>query len=312
MTLIEMLVAVSILAVMILMFSSILVQSQQYISFAQTSRRSHALAFSLARAMRRDIRRASQNGFLAITENSSGPLLMFTTAGTSQAICTDATGAGSLVCYGMVPNGAGGRGILWRPAYVLTAGQIDLPGQLPLDGETLNINPSQIERFPRLDLLKTGEIDSIAEIVSKMIAASNMVSLRMPPRKASEIDNLWQVLIMDASGLSITWTDGEPDGSKLRWFGIEPDEQIANSYSPLYREGRYLKCERAGLANIEATADMVPGAQYCALWTHENMKNWPKAIKIRFRLFDKIMPKEFRGSGGKPGLEYEVICNLGQ
>jgi hypothetical protein len=56
----------------------------------------------------------------------------------------------------------------------------------------------------------------------------------------------------------------------------------------------------------------IEGLTYCALWTHHNQKNWPKAIKIRFRIYEKRMPKEFRGTDGKGGMEYEVICNLGQ
>ena len=48
MTLVEMLVAISVLSVMILAVSQILVQTQRFITAAKKSRRSHAMAFNIA------------------------------------------------------------------------------------------------------------------------------------------------------------------------------------------------------------------------------------------------------------------------
>jgi type II secretory pathway pseudopilin PulG len=316
MTLIEMLVSVSILTVMILAFSTILVQAQRVISVSQTSRRSKAMAFSIARVIRRDFRRISQNGFLAICNLAGNddvarkPLLVFTTAGTTPGTISTARGAGGLVCYSLCDNAAGGKQILWRPQYVLS--QFQTPADLTVSADRINMPFSNLQLFPRTIASPTvsNSLIAIPPAIPNLIpTGANQV--RIPPKNGNDINNLWQALVMECSDLSITWTDGAGEtvgslGSNLRWFGIDPHRPTGGTQT-----GTLKSCADAGIVGVEEPG--YPGAfSYYALFTHDNQKIWPRAVKIRFKIFEKGMPEEFRGADGSGGMEYEVICNIGE
>ena len=328
MTLIEMLVSVSILTVMILAFSTILVQSQRVISVSQTSRRSHAMAFAIARVIRSDFRRITQNGFLAICNRtgSEDPLMVFTTAGTTQGAASDARGAGSLVCYGLCSNSSSTNGhrILWRPQYILSQfapGQNALSlngGGTPPQPERMNLELANIQVFPRRETSSTPSvIDSIVEIPIGIpgLIPTGTSTLRVPPKNGSDLGQLWQALVTDCSDLTITWTDGVSEAvvcngasmkNDLRWFGI--DRKVAATITPALTQPRW-----SGIADTEETDTKYSGTfSYYALFTHDNQKVWPRAVKIRFTIYEKGMPAEFVGTNGTGGMEYEVICNIGE
>lgn len=343
MTLIEMLVSITILTVMILTFSSVLVQSQKFISVAQASRRSHQVAASLARIIRRDIRQITQNGFLTITAASDGsPLLIATIAGSAHSITdlpTKATaqyspGSGSLICYGQVDNAAPeyypntqkqqkwGE-ILWRPSYVL----VDVPGRAPnqppapLQGgaglDALDIGLSYIQSVPRQQDPNGGlAMDQVVDGISGLHGA---VNVRIPVNEEfGNIKDLWQVLAQDVDGLSIMWTDGETDdldpndqqNQDLNWYGI--DATGPKGWLPVRAADPKLFPVNAS-KNYDTPGGIedktANGGKYRALWTHEDQTNWPKLVKFRFRIRDRNMPPEFRQA---EGLYYEVICSVGR
>jgi type II secretory pathway pseudopilin PulG len=328
MTLIEMLVSVSILTVMILAFSTILVQSQRVISVAQTSRRSHAMAFAIARVIRGDFRRITQSGFLAICNRTGTdePLMVFTTAGATQGTASDARGGAGLVCYGLWSNASATdptHKILWRPQYVLSQfaqGQDALSLNAPSQPERMNMELANVELWPRLETTSTPAIDSIVEIPYAIAGWSQPTpTIRVPPKNGNDISQLWQVLVTECSKLSITWTDGVAEsvtakgppavsmGYDLRWFGIDKDLPPVTAYD------RTKGPRWANLADTEVSDTKYSGQfSYFALFTHENQKVWPRAVKIRFTIYEKGMPDEFRGTDGKGGMEYEVICNIGE
>ena len=178
---------------------------------------------------------------------------------------------------------------------------------------------AHIQVLPRLEVSATSATDSIIEIVTNGFGnglADMTPSVRVPPGNAGDVNDLWQVLArhIKPNSLSITWTDGKLDDqnsnansrNSLRWFGIDPARpdgsgEIKRCASPPYNSEETLQ-------NIE-----VPNVgAYCALWTHHNQKNWPRAIKIRFLMRDPRMPQEFRGDDNQGNLAYEVICDLGQ
>ena len=334
MTLIEMLVSVSILTVMILSFSTILVQSQRVISVAQTSRRSHAMAFALARVIRGDFRRISQDGFLAICNRTGTdePLMVFTTAGATQGACSDARGGAGLVCYGMWSNASATdptHKILWRPQYVLSQfapGGNALSLNAPSQPERMNMDFASIEVWPRRETTSTPSvIDSLVEIPYAIGGWTQPTpTIRVPPKNGNDISQLWQVLVTECSKLSVTWTDGVavPVTSKgppsvtmgygLRWFGIDHDAPPVTQSLPA-GPGDRTKPWWSNIADTEETDTKYSGQfSYFALFTHENQKVWPRAVKIRFTIYEKGMPDEFRGTDGKGGMEYEVICNIGE
>jgi len=280
-TLVEMLVSITVLTVMILAFSTIMVQSQRFISLAQASRRSHALAASIGRVVRRDLRRASQNGFLAIAYDGGSPLMVLTAAGISHSIAVEGeasltSGTGSLICYGQCVNNAPGAegGILWRPEYIL-AGEGVTPSK-----DILNHSLAELQ----------SNVQTTARTLCDSVNDMRPSDISVPPVGLDQIDDLWQVLASGCEGLNIRWTDGtvEPGTYNLNWYGVDEN-------------GQPHLCGDSTIEDPNAT-------HYFALWTHEDQTNWPKAIKIRFRITDKNLPKN---AAGLRAFDYDVICNLG-
>jgi prepilin-type N-terminal cleavage/methylation domain-containing protein len=294
-TLIELLVSIGILAVMILAFSTILVQSQRFISASRAARKSYQIATSIARAIRSDVRQATQNGFLAIAAAADGsPRLVFTAAGVSNSLIQSTAGTGRIVCYGQVNNSAPGGGannaILWRPAWVLA--DVPTPSDNPVSGtDVWNLNLAQIQARTK---------EQLSSIASTVLSMSPSISV--PATTLSETDQLWQVLAHRCSRLSITWTNGTFDAdNNLYWRGIVWNES-SNAW--------ITQLEGSATAGIEGAS-----ASYSALWTHHDQTLWPRAIRIRFRITDPDMPRDF--SGTRVGnqvryMDYEVVCSLGQ
>jgi len=282
-----MLVSITVLTVMILAFSTIMVQSQRFISIAQASRRSHALAATIGRVVRRDLRRASQNGFLAIGSDGT-PLMVLTAAGISHSIAVAGpseltSGTGSLVCYGEGANiatGHSGEKVLWRPEFIL-AGE-----NVPASKDILNHSLAEVQN----------DVEASARTICQYIVGSRPNNITVPPASLNDIDSLWQVLAPGCSDLSIMWTDGtvDPPSHNLHWYGVDRENgSVAIKPDPL---------------RPQDPNGPPPGFDYFDLWTHEDQTNWPKAIKIRFRITDKNLPKN---ADGAHAFDYEVICNLG-
>jgi len=276
MTLVEMLVAISVMSVMILAVSSILVQTQRFISAAQKNRRSHAMAFTIARIIRRDLRRVSKDGFLYIS-GGEDPVLVFSTAGPASGINDPIKGDGSIICYGQRScSSSTSQGkdetYLWRPEFICNC----LTGtpSPTFDGERVNANFSTL----RSCAAQTGDANSPFTLQVLADAAAGKVpgNLQLPPVDASQIQDLWQVLLTAISDFSVTWTDGtKTDGLLLNW----------------------------------KTDPILSTHQNQDDWTTQNPTGWPKAVKISFRINDPAMPKELRGNTGVP---YEVICTVGE
>jgi len=307
-TLIELLVSIAILAVMILAFSTIVVQAQRFSTIARAMRRSNQVASSIARAIRNDLRQATQDGFLAIKQPAAGaaPVLVVTTAGVCQSLTTGETSTGSFVCYGQVANQAApsdqNNRILCRPAYVLKASGSPPTESLLAGTDIWDIDMAQLQKKKRAD---------VKTLVSSVAVQTTSASLRVPAANLTDIDNLWQVLGYRVSRLSILWTNGSfdatgtkvtnPNRDNMYWRGVEWDDA---SGSWQVRTPASAKFPSSGIE--ESTSP------YFALWTHHDQTLWPAAVRIRFRILDPLLPREFKGRGGAPGLDYEVICNIGQ
>jgi prepilin-type N-terminal cleavage/methylation domain-containing protein len=213
MTLIEMLVAISVLAVMILTVSSIMVQTQRFISAAQASRRSHALAFTIARIIRRDIRRISKDGFLYISGDNK---LVFSTAGPVSGINESTSGDGSIICYGQqsATSGTSQTTYLWRPEYICNC-TTGVPST-DISGERVNVS------FSKLQVLAAKNADANSpftlQVLADKVASTSPTGLQLPPANATQLKNLWQVLVTNVSNLQISWTDGTKSGSNMNWL----------------------------------------------------------------------------------------------
>jgi len=265
MTLVEMLVAISVLAVMILAVSSILVQTQRFISAAQENRRSHAMAFTIARIIRRDLRRVSKDGFLYISGDNK---LIFSTAGPVAGISESTRGDGSIVCYGQQSTTSGTK-YLWRPEYICncTTGT----ASPDISGERINVNFSILRQCAA----SSGDANSpfTLQTLANRVASTTPGNMQLPPATASDLKNLWQVLVTNIDNFKVSWTDGTKgtDGN-LKW------------------QTTSLLCTHKNQTD----------------WTLQNITGWPKAVRITFAIKDPSMPKELRGTG-----QYEVICIIG-
>jgi prepilin-type N-terminal cleavage/methylation domain-containing protein len=269
MTLVEMLVAISVLAVMILAVSSILVQTQRFISAAQENRRSHAMAFTIARIIRRDLRRVSKDGFLCVTSGAGGgSMLIFSTAGPASGISESTKGDGSIVCYGQQSTTTGTK-YLWRPEYICNC-TTGAPSTA-IEGERINVNFSTIQicAGSSADANSPFTLQALAD----KVASTTPGDMKLPPTTATQLKNLWQVLVTNVEDVRISWTYGDKSGSNLNW----------------------------------QTSPMLWTHQNQTDWTLQNTTGWPKAIRITFTIKDPSMPKELRGTGHP----YEVICIVG-
>ena len=269
MTLVEMLVAISVLAVMILSVSTILVQTQRFISAAQENRRSHAMAFTIARIIRRDLRRVSKDGFLCVTSGAGGSMLIFSTAGPVTGINESTKGDGSIVCYGQQSTSSGTK-YLWRPEYICncTTGT----ASPDISGERINVNFSILRQCAA----SSGDANSppfTLQALADKVASTTPGNMQLPPATATQLKNLWQVLVTNIDKFQVSWTDGTKgtDGN-LKW------------------QTTSLLCTHKNQTD----------------WTSQNITGWPKAIRITFAIKDPSMPKELRGTG-----QYEVICIVG-
>jgi type II secretory pathway pseudopilin PulG len=273
MTLVEMLVAISVLAVMILAVSSILVQTQRFISAAQENRRSHAMAFTIARIIRRDLRRVSKDGFLCITNDAGKSTLIFSTAGPVTGINESTKGDGSIVCYGQqsytssIESGKTGT-YLWRPEYICNC-TTGAPSTA-IEGERINVNFSTIRQCAASsgDANSPFTLQALADNVASTTPGSNM---QLPPATATQLKNLWQVLVTNIDKFQVSWTYGDKSGGNLNW----------------------------------QTGPKLWTHQNQTDWTLQNPTGWPKAVRITFTIKDPSMPKELRGTA------YEVICIVG-
>jgi prepilin-type N-terminal cleavage/methylation domain-containing protein len=211
MTLVEMLVAISVLAVMILAVSSILVQTQRFISAAQANRRSHAMAFTIARIIRRDLRRVSKDGFFCVSNSGGGSMLVFSTAGPANGINEPTSGDGSIICYGRqtCQSSVDSKTLtyLWRPEFICncTTG-VPTTG---IEGERINVNFSQIQTLD-------ANSSFMQELATK-VAGAKPTDLELPPANATQLKNLWQVLVTDVDDVQIYWTDGTKNGANMNW-----------------------------------------------------------------------------------------------
>jgi len=272
-TLMELVVAVGVLAIIMLGVGTIVSATNDLASASQAQMRSTQAATAITETLRTDLQKASQNGFLCIaTDSGSRPRLVLTAAGTTYSVTGPASGSGALVAVGQVANGADGSlYTLWRPGWVLS--------QTGTDADVWNTD------FVVLQSATRSSMDSIVTSVLGLPSPSPSV----PADSLSEIRMLWQVLADRCTNLTISWTDGTTDGSKnLQWYN---KDNAKTSWS--------------GKTIADNTTEYSSSGRYRALWTNHNQSNWPKAIKINFTLTDPTAPADYQT------LSYEVIAPVG-
>ncbi len=277
-TLIELIVSVSIMVIMILIFGTIIGQTQKVVSGSQATMRSNNTVRAIAHVIRTDLRKLTKSGFLCIThkyDNSTNtyyptPVLIFATAGLTQSKTDSVTGLGGVSVYGHCDNSSTGdsgnplAAIFLRQSWVLNP--------MGTGADIWPIDLAVLQTLPRTHVTDP----NINDLVNRLRELTG--NLSVPPENLSDIANLWQVLSSESDKISIMWTDGTTDaGGNLNWYGIDYDN-AADINIDRPKDGDW------------TTRDITSGEiefdnnGYRALWTRHNQNNWPKAIKIKFEL----------------------------
>ncbi len=293
-TIIEMMVTVMILGMMIAAFSVVIVQCNRVVLAAQRIMRGNAKIAAITQVLRRDIRRATKGGIMAITQTTAGsPALVVTTAEPITTVQSATDCLGSYVVYGLRLNQADNarEAILWRPEL----GFATEGGLTPADVMGIRLGAGDSSVLGKIQSYSREEASS--EVTG--LAATGGDNLYMPPTTLVQINNIWQVLTEGCSELTIMWTDGSLDESTgaINWYGVE-----TLATGAVVVRARSASWRSASLASGEVEFAATGG--YRAMWTAENIGDWPKAVMVRFRLTDPNLPE------GMSGKLYEIICEV--
>jgi type II secretory pathway pseudopilin PulG len=271
-TIIELLVAALIAGMMVVMVSSILRSAQEMATLGQARIRSNAAVEAIGDTIRRDLRRASQVGFLCIADDNGKPRLVVATAGPVQSLTGGALGTAECVCLGVEDR------VLFRCGWVLKGSPLS-------GGDGDDVRSEDLAVIQQLSRKNLHDV-----VVKDLLANSPADDLQMPPTDTEGVRNTWQILAGSCSDLEIAWTDGTLAGGDLRWFDAQHP-----------RDAAWKSKSDKALTEFAAS-----GGDYRAFWTHHNQEAWPKAVRVRFTLSDPHLPDEIRGA------TYEVICPVGQ
>ena len=193
MTLMELMVAVAILAGMVLAFNMILSQSQLIVSRTERAMRSNAAALAIAQVIRGDLQSATKTGYLDFTTPNE---LVFTKAGVCQSVTGSAKGNASLVCYRLVPNTAP-----------------DAPDQVLLRlGLVLSEHSGTTSKFPDGDWWDADLADLAKLPASSLVGVPTAPDIAIPATIPDEVMKLWMVLAHSVSNFSIECSVPDQDG----------------------------------------------------------------------------------------------------
>jgi prepilin-type N-terminal cleavage/methylation domain-containing protein len=125
--------------------------------------------------------------------------------------------------------------------------------------------------------------------------------MKLPALHLNDLRTLWPYVVSEVSDFRVQWTDGRTDAKtgRLLWFDKDnPWVPIQPGNDPLWQS--------LGAAQLSSFPQLVefnlmgPRGQppvYCAFWSYRNKNNWPKALRLMFKV-------------GIPARSYEVVVDL--
>jgi prepilin-type N-terminal cleavage/methylation domain-containing protein len=302
-TMIELIVAVTVLSLLILMFGRVITQAQRVVSGSQERMRSSAEATAVTQVIRSDLRQATQHGFLAIAQRDDDtPQLMVTTAGVTPSKTHPRVSSGGVSIFGLCDNESGDS----DPNYRVLYAQRLVLGDLA-EGDVINWDLANVQRRNRARL--AAGAGSLVEYLSQTlppgavdVGSGGRPAIHIPVQNLGDIEALWQVLVPQCAWMSVMWTDGDvPAGNDgLRWYGVDWVKDPVTEdwgYEPRWRDGAGTDADTWAADDTLVEFEDARGG-YRAVWTHHNQGAWPKAVRLRFKLDDEL------GT-------YEVICAVG-
>ncbi len=325
-TLIELMVAVSILAIVIAITNMILAQSQKVVRNAEARMRAQSTVKALTHLIRRDMRELTKNGMLCITDDNSipgyptpMPKLILHKAGMAESLTYDGSvpaadtglgGSGSLTTYALTWNYANPLGgvqgidantpcILWRRDLMLIQ-----------DGNYLQGDPN-LKDYRVAPPELSGTRTDFMTLVNNNAWTSPSYSMRYPPsanQGGLDVAYLWQAASITCSRLSIMWTDGTIDNKALSWYGRDANGVLWP------KRATWTTTTDAGQVEFKRSSTL---NYYTALWSHHNQSGWPLAVKFRFSYREPSLPTEFLDDSADRNtygniMDFEIVCPVGR
>ncbi len=344
-TMLELLVATSILTLMVLIVGSLLSASQSLARKGHTKMRANAAAVNLAETIREDIRRISRHGFLSITRKDEQAVMLMTVAGPTASIrAAGKVGTEALVIYcfsAPVQNDNVKADKVW--AHVLRIPVLLMGPGNPNDPDLSVAHMFNVQRLPR-GLDRTAGSPSYSNITTiqdmnelvdyfihnKVPYTGNPDDLKVPPSTAKAALESWRVAANECKEFRIQWTDGlHPTTTPLRWYGplVSPNRPTAKADLPKvtgWTSSHAWAKTGAGDYYTEFNAVKSGSPIYRVLWTRENLNDWPRAVRIRYKMSPTTLSPELKAAGldktsadaaerddAKNGVGfYEIICPI--
>jgi len=272
MTLVELMVALGILAGIIVIVNSMIINARHAIISSQDALAVNADARAVIARLRTDLASMTREGFLAICNDpDDGQHLVFTAVGPFASVVDSCTANAARIDYGLTTDS---YKILWRRAILL-----DPTNNSQNDHEQITL--ADYKTWPRALINFVLYNDSGGYSYNGInfpCFINPLENIVIPPITLEDVNNLWPYLASPCTNLKIEWTDGTLTGGKITWYGPDnPKDSNWDTHSPSDNTIEY--------ANI--------AGKYCALWTCENKDNWPKALRITFTLGNKNLTREY-------------------
>ncbi len=323
MTLIELLVALAVLAIMILLANALLIRSRGAVRQSEQVIAANADVRAVADRIRNDLSGITKDGFLAIVyeppqppDDEPPPHLIFTAVGTTRG--PNDLDPGDLVTnvatidYGLADEGAN-EGILWRRARIGVYDLDEAYAVLQPDDLTGQTFPRALGQY-RYTPMPRHVIHGYLMDPQLGLALPPTQTMVVPPTNLGEVEDLWPYMIGRVTALRIQWTNDQPGGAvePLGWYDKDNPAPLPDGATcqppqglpawPKWPDRNFGFQEmdlRQNLPEYNGDGAGANPAKYCALWTWKKTDNWPKALRIRLTL------------GEKPDQsEYEIIVAL--
>ncbi|HPS52292.1 MAG TPA: prepilin-type N-terminal cleavage/methylation domain-containing protein [Phycisphaerae bacterium] len=244
MTMIELLVAVSVLAILIMIFGRILSQSQRVVTGSQKIMKFNASGTAAATILRKDIGQTTSAGFIYIINNyitvdgntwPRATMYMGVTGNFTSWNSSSTTSSEAIITLGLCnQNGLTSNSLpkmLWRNCTLLTSNSSDPSSITSSSQDTLKYSLADTENVGSTSLTKRAFLLSNAWLGSSGLPgnsnwspAASTDGLTLPPSTIDDVNMIWKYLISNVNKLSIMWTKGDyttTNPKKLIWYGMD-------------------------------------------------------------------------------------------
>lgn len=310
-TVTELMVSVVILVMMIYIVNTMLTSSRQAVQQAQAMIHVNAEARAIADRIRSDVGQISPEGFLLISSRrpdisgttSNFSYMAFMTANPIYSLCSAPYGTSAFVEYGATDA----EGTMYRRAWVCRP---DMAPGLGTSGPAI-----QYLDYERIAMEYMRSPDTPRSTVAQMIGTNfnvaytdgyNFTSTRglcAPPVLSSTLGTLsevmdnWPYLMTGLQEMRIMWTGTNP-GTPVQWYreGVPADPNWFNYTSVSGDPPNVYTTGPEYMTSSGATGF------YSAAWTFKRKDNWPRAIRVDFRIQPPL--------AGVAPQSFSVIANL--